>query len=211
MAVIHRAHTTSNIAPAIRKLKKQVDEAYPNRDHASDGIWPSAAHTAANPNSDHEAGNALDLDDDLSATRHVDTIVEAIVASKDARLKYVIHNGRIWTHDKGWHAYTGSNPHTKHAHFSVYEARRDDVHDWSIRKPPRRYPGRPYKKGDRGANVLWIKKRLAAKGYKGFDLKSDVFGAGTAAAVLKFRKATFPGGDPEEPVVGENTWKALAK
>ena len=130
-----RAHTTANIAPAILKLRAQINTAYPHRDKSSDGIWPSAAHSAANPSSDHEAGNALDIDNDLAAGVDVGVISIALAVSRDARLKYIIHDGRIWDAAHGWHAYSGSNPHKTHMHVSVREDRRNLTAPWVIARP----------------------------------------------------------------------------
>lgn len=129
---IRRTHTAGNVAPAIVKLRDQINTMYPKRDKASDGIWPSAAHTAANPSSDHEAGNALDIDDDLSAAVKVDVIANAIAASRDPRVNYLIHNGRIWKAATGWRTYSGSNRHTTHMHVSVYESKRSGTGAWTL-------------------------------------------------------------------------------
>ena len=55
-----------------------------------------------------------------------DAIAEAIRASRDARIKYVIWNRRIASAQAigaapawAWRAYAGRNPHTKHVHVSV--------------------------------------------------------------------------------------------
>ena len=133
--VVRRTHTAGNVAPALVVLKSQINRAYPNRDHASDGVWPSAAHTRANPRSDHEAGNALDVDNDLAAGVDVQVIARAIAASADRRVNYIIHAGRIWTHADGWHIYRGSNRHDTHMHLSVHESIRGSAAPWVISKP----------------------------------------------------------------------------
>lgn len=130
--VVKRAHTASNVAPAIVKLRDQINAAYPRRDRASDGIWPSAAHTRANPSSDHEAGNALDIDNDLADGVDVMFVALLLSASRDSRIKYIIHDGRIWNRLHGWHPYTGSNPHSTHMHISVKEEERGDADEWVI-------------------------------------------------------------------------------
>ena len=45
-------------APAAKAALAQATKRWPNRSKSSDGIVPSAAHTAANPRSDHEPGKA---------------------------------------------------------------------------------------------------------------------------------------------------------
>ena len=128
--VVKRSHTNANIAPAIWRLREQVNAAYPNRSKVSDGIWPSAAHTAANPNSDHEAGNALDITADLGDGQRVKALYELLKG--DRRLSYLIHDGLIWSAERGERAYTGSNPHRTHMHVSVKESRRDDASYWRV-------------------------------------------------------------------------------
>ena len=128
--VIKRAHTAANVAPAIRTLFDGFNAAYPNRSKVSDGIWPSAAHTAANPSSDHEAGNAGDLTDALGDGIYI-TREMARRLSEDVRCNYVIHERYIF-HDGVAKAYSGSNPHTGHAHVSVWEDKRGDDSPWDI-------------------------------------------------------------------------------
>jgi hypothetical protein len=130
--VVKRAHTNANIAPAIRKLRGQINAEFPDRDKSSDGIWPSAAHSKANPTSDHEAGNALDIDNDLGRGVDVRSIAYSLALSRDPRIAYIIHEGNIWSHAKGWRAYRGTNPHDSHMHISVLESRRRDVGEWRI-------------------------------------------------------------------------------
>lgn len=127
--VVKRAHTNANIAPAIRRLRDQVNAAYPKRSKVTDGIWPSAAHTAASPNSDHEAGNAIDITADLGGA-DVKVVYDAIKG--DPRVSYLIYSRRIWSHDQGERTYAGPNPHTSHMHVSVRETHRADARDWSI-------------------------------------------------------------------------------
>jgi hypothetical protein len=52
--------------------------------------------------------------------RCVQIILERCRSGVEKRLRYVIYNRRIWSRSSGWvqKAYTGSNPHDKHAHFS---------------------------------------------------------------------------------------------
>lgn len=137
--VVKRTHTAENVAPAIATLRDQFNAAYPDRlrttvGHDADGIWPSKLHTQLNPNSDHEAGNALDIDDDLSGdptkAPQVTPAMAALI-SKDSRCNYTIHDATIYRDGVGT-PYTGSSAHTGHMHISVYEAKRDDGRAWDI-------------------------------------------------------------------------------
>ncbi|MDZ4181163.1 MAG: hypothetical protein U1E29_18325 [Coriobacteriia bacterium] len=137
--VVKRSHISENVAPAIRVLLQQVNAAYPNRlkttvGHDSDGIWPSPSHTARNPNSDHEAGNALDIDDDLSG---VDGDGAEVTPGMARRLSlhpschYTIHDGMKYYAGVAC-AYQGANPHEGHVHVSVYEDKRANPAPWQL-------------------------------------------------------------------------------
>lgn len=71
-------------------------------------------------------------------------VVEAIRISRDARVKYVIFNRRMYSSYRAngiapytWRAYSGSDPHTDHAHVSsVGDSRADQTHPWQIGKTP---------------------------------------------------------------------------
>lgn len=72
------------------------------------------------------------------------TIVEAIRVSRDPRVKYVIFNRRQYSSyvmngiaPYTWRPYSGSNPHTDHAHVSVVgDVRADGTQPWSIGEVP---------------------------------------------------------------------------
>ncbi len=84
------------------------------------GIWGDEAHQRRK--SDHNTGDAVDLG--VSSIEQGDSVVDALVREADARgIKYIIFNNKIWStarRDEGWRNYTGSNPHTGHAHVSFY-------------------------------------------------------------------------------------------
>jgi hypothetical protein len=120
-------------APALLALLRRLDAAYPSRSRASDGIMASAAHTAANPASDHERGDALDVTRD--AANGPDLVALAASMLADDRVSYVILDGRIGNRaiEAGkWRAYPGPDPHTSHLHVSVLHNRRADTHPWAI-------------------------------------------------------------------------------
>lgn len=113
-------------APSALALLRQMDRVAPHRSHGSDGIVPSAAHSATNPASDHEPGkagycHACDVTHDPRHGADMARVSRGIV--KDSRTKYVIFRRRIWTPSRGWHAYSGSNPHTGHMHLSIKDTR----------------------------------------------------------------------------------------
>lgn len=135
-------------ANSLMALLRQVNQRAPRRNKASDGTIGDAAHCQRT--SDHnpwvrDGGvgvvTALDITHDPRGGCDANTIVEAIRASRDRRVKYIIWNRRIansaavggaqpWE----WRRYTGRNPHTVHAHISVKpdKASYDSTAAWAI-------------------------------------------------------------------------------
>lgn len=132
------------VAQSLLQLREQINLLAPLRSKASDGTIGDSAH--ASRDSDHnphvmDAGlgvvTAMDITQDPDHGCDVEQIVQALVASRDPRIKYIIWNRRIvssrvqpWT----WRAYGGTNPHVRHFHLSVVadKARYDAVHPWEI-------------------------------------------------------------------------------
>lgn len=119
-------------APACRAVLVQASARWPKRSVASDGICPSAAHTSANPTSDHELGNAVDLTHDPANGVDAHAWAEELRVRVDPRVKYVISNRRIWNPSVSpeWRGYSGLNPHEKHAHVSILATAREDCSPW---------------------------------------------------------------------------------
>lgn len=131
-------------AHCMTKLRAQVDELWPNRKTGSDGTIGDAAHQGRD--SDHNAWvrdgalgvvTAIDVTHDPNSGCDAERIVNSLVASRDARIKYIIWNRRIvsstvspWT----WRPYNKKNPHTAHFHLSVStdKALYDDDTAWSV-------------------------------------------------------------------------------
>ena len=121
------------VAKSLMVLRRQVDAVAPSRRKDSDGTIGDLKHAARN--SDHNPWvvdgtmgvvTALDITHDPDGGCNAEAIAEAIKASCDIRIKYIIWNRRIasssiinavnaWE----WRDYPGSNPHTKHVHISV--------------------------------------------------------------------------------------------
>jgi hypothetical protein len=122
-------------------VRGEFDSVWPSRDKASDGSKGDPAHAASvsghNPdktgNAEYKDGDsldevrAIDVDDDLvpgSGTDWMELVVQHIVkrarAGTYVPFRYIIYKGRIWSRTSGWvtQTYTGSNDHSKHAHFS---------------------------------------------------------------------------------------------
>ncbi len=140
----------SRPAKSLLALRARIDAVYPDRKTKSDGIVGDAAHQsrASDHNpwvSDGAKGvvTAIDITHDPASGCDAGRIVEALRASRDKRIKYLIWNRRIanasaiggvapWT----WRSYTGKNPHDHHFHLSVKpdKALYDDEAPWTIQR-----------------------------------------------------------------------------
>lgn len=129
------------LVPCLVTLRGEFDALSPGRDKTSDGSVGDLAHVAEG-NSDHDPDeqfpalrgkdaddlnevHAIDVDNDLRKPGWtMDKCLEIIITRHrtglDDRLQNVIYNRRIWSRSWGWtaRAYTGTSPHTEHAHFS---------------------------------------------------------------------------------------------
>src|SRR5882672_7355223 len=127
---------------SLETLLAQVNTKWPDRSKASDGTKGDDAHASRisdhNPNA---AGvvTAMDITNDPPHGLVSRSLAEALVASKDDRIKYVISNREICSVNSGpspwvWRKYTGSNPHEHHMHISVKSDPRhyDDDRKWNL-------------------------------------------------------------------------------
>ena len=117
--------------PAAIAVLRQATALRPKRKKASDGLLPSSAHIKQNPNSDHNTGYAVDLTHDPKNGIDCVEIFEKL--KEDARVKYLIFQGKIWSKEKakqGNRIYTGSNKHTKHLHISINDGMGNDTSPW---------------------------------------------------------------------------------
>ena len=118
-------------APSAVAVLRQATALWPKRKKASDGLLPSKAHVAQNPNSDHNSGFAVDLTHDPEHGVDCSFIFEKLKADK--RVKYLIFKGKIWSRERGGEGdreYTGPNKHNKHLHISIKETCGYDVSPW---------------------------------------------------------------------------------
>lgn len=127
-----------SLVPSLVALEAEADRLAPGRRRVSDGSIGDAAH--ADRVSDHNPSggwvHAIDLTDDPRGGFDVHAMAQRVIARRDPRIKYVISNRRIYGPGSryGWAGgpYTGANPHTAHAHFSVLPTSvgRFDVSPW---------------------------------------------------------------------------------
>jgi lysozyme family protein len=137
------------VAKSLEHLRAQINAAFPHRSKESDGTIGDARH--ASRSSDHNPWvvdngmgvvTAFDVTHDPRNGCDAGRIAEAIRASDDRRVKYIIWNRRIANSQPigaakawAWRAYTGRNPHNHHCHISVRseKAAYDVPRDWSFR------------------------------------------------------------------------------
>jgi hypothetical protein len=128
------------VARSLDQLLAQINAAHPNRSKAADGSIGDAAHAASksehNPDSNGVV-RARDFTHDPARGFDAHAMADALIASRDPRILYVISRGRIassvvqpWR----WRAYTGTNRHDHHAHVSVVAEPRlyDSTRPWRI-------------------------------------------------------------------------------
>lgn len=127
------------VARSLDALLAQINAAYPNRSKAADGSIGDAAHAASvsdhNPDA-HGVVRARDYTHDPAHGFDAHAMADALIASHDPRIAYVISRGRIASSTISpwkWRTYTGSNRHDHHAHVSVVsDSRADDTRAWKI-------------------------------------------------------------------------------
>jgi hypothetical protein len=131
----------AKLCKAGQQLRDQIDDAFPDRDRASDGWIGDSKHAARK--SDHAPTDdgivrALDIDADLRSHKSeafdlADQL--RLLARSDKRISYIIFAGKIASYRRNykWRKYTGINPHKTHIHVS-FTAKGD--HDGSMFRIP---------------------------------------------------------------------------
>lgn len=125
---------------SLKKLREQANSAAPGRDKSADGTIGDAAHASGSSNHNPEQDgtvDAIDLTHDPLGGWNCRVVVDAIIASKDPRLLYIIFAGQIISGSGGpspWvkRKYSGSNGHYHHMHVSVRDDLQDDTRNWAI-------------------------------------------------------------------------------
>jgi hypothetical protein len=218
---------TWRLARSLETLRAQINALSPNRSKISDGTIGDAAH--ASRSSDHNPWvmdgktgivTGMDLTHDPAHGIDSERLAEALLASRDSRIKYVISNKKIASGSAGpkpweWRVYTGKNAHNHHVHLSVKadKASYDSTTPWAIdltvarskAEKPVSKPKNPLLViGNKGPDVARLQKLLIVAGAK-LTADSD-FGPKTEAAVKAFQKARKLVADGK---VGPQTWAAM--
>ncbi len=157
------------VAKSLDHLLAQINAKWPKRDKSSDGSIGDANHASRssdhNPWVDDGIVTARDFTHDPNHGFDSYLFAETLREKRDARIKYVISNRRIFSSETRpweWRGYSGSNPHDHHVHVSVRSDRGhyDNVNNWDIGEgvtpadPVPAPSGHPLtKRGDTGWNV----------------------------------------------------------
>jgi hypothetical protein len=222
---------TWRIANSLLTLRDQVNALHPGRSKDSDGAIGDEHH--ASRSSDHNPWvmdgatgivSAIDITHDPAHGFDSYAFAQKLLDSRDARIKYVISNGRIGSGDLGpspwaWRKYTGINKHDHHVHISVKsdKVHYDDQRLWNFDAVPTSkvadlHPAPPavayvkplptVRKGDRGEVV---RKLQTALGFADKDVDGD-FGITTLVAL---KAAQFTHGLANDGICGPATWAML--
>jgi hypothetical protein len=128
---------------AITTIGQQIEQIRPGPNtYPTDGTVASRLHDQTNPRSDHRpngSGNVLAIDFGGPTGWIFDTC-ELIRLSQDPRVKYMIHNLRMFSSYAKpgyppftWRPYSGASPHRTHAHLSVVgDSRNEQTYPWTI-------------------------------------------------------------------------------
>ena len=220
------------VAPCLDTLLAQVNKFAPQRSKRSDGSIGDAAHAARK--SEHNPlklpfcpkplVRARDFTHDPVKGFDCGLFVPRMVALKDARVKYIIWDWKIWYPSTGWQPYSGVNGHTSHCHVSV----RDDPgimseHVWNIPimtsavlpAVPNAAPAgqRILAEGATGDDV-WKVQDWMNRMYPGYvntpipRVNPPRFGPQTKRVVIEFQRALNLAPDG---IIGPQVWAAMAK
>jgi hypothetical protein len=212
------------LARSLEKLRSQVNSAWPRRSKVSDGSIGDARHSAQKSDHNPDPGGvvrALDITHDPVEGPDSEKLANALLASRDPRIKYIISNKKIASGAGGtkpwvWRPYDGANAHSRHVHISVVPGPAgDDTADWKIGAvpAPAPEPDKPAPPINRpllafGASnskaVADLQRLLNARGRE-LVVDGD-FGPKTRAAVKAFQEQH---GLEPDAVVGIRTWAAL--
>lgn len=187
------------LARSLERLRAQVDALAPGRSKASDGTIGDASHAASksdhNPD-DNGVVKALDITHDPAGGCDCNAIAEALVASRDGRIQYIIWNRQIINRETSpwvWRPYTGNNGHTHHIHISVDEKPElyDDATDWSVKvatdAPVGATGTMTFTAGIYSAELAQAQDILAGLGYHEVGAIDGKWGSRTRGALNAFR------------------------
>jgi hypothetical protein len=204
----------ADTVPCLLELAEEFDVLGPKRDTKSDGSIGDTAHQSrsSNHNRDDVSGSktpqtdsdsspdirAIDVDDSgpwlngFTMQKGVDHIVSRCRSGAEKRLVEIIYDRHAWYASNGWSRidYTGSNPHTEHAHFGAKADTgklENDRSPWGLVEKWGDDMGFMVRKGDGPSEeVKFWQYMLSSLGY---PLEYDgIYGTEMEKAVNKYRK-----------------------
>lgn len=211
-------------AYSLSSLLKQINTKYPYRDKASDGGIGDPAHAIRV--SDHNPDpwgvyHAYDFDHDPDSNGlDCYTLKNALVASWDTRIKYIIFQRRIWyASSRREFYYDGANAHTSHLHLSVVGGDAgDDPRQWSLPfltsstgTLPNWSGGTYCQYGDRNERVRRLQDHMTTV-YRGYNpyTPTGFYGDATKLGMAEFQtRVGITGSDADGSIVGPRTMTKL--
>lgn len=212
-------------AESLETLRKQINARWPERNRASDGGEGDKAHQLRKSDHNPVKGvfHARDFTHDPVKGPRGKQLANAIAASKDPRVDYLISDDEIMfgahgPHPWEWHAYQPNNPkrnrHNHHVHVSVVDDPRlaEDRREWDLSAyvdiPAAPHEVQPVrrllKKGDTGDDVRRLQELLNDHGA---HLRPDGdFGNITERALKDFQRDHGLAADGR---AGPYTWEKL--
>lgn len=167
-----------SLAPSLVVLGNQISKLHP-QGHGADGTVASRNHDKNNPSSDHRPkpitgrGIVRGLDAGENVEDDAFKMAESIRLSRDRRIKYVLHEGRIFSsygsEPYKWRKFSGA-PHTSHVHFSTLPEYDGDTRLWVITQGGPPDMGNWAKPGDEVEDVEDMK---AVHKWQGNDVFTD--------------------------------------
>jgi peptidoglycan hydrolase-like protein with peptidoglycan-binding domain len=218
------------VAESLERLRQQLNALAPNRSKVSDGTIGDTAHQKAGT-SDHLprwiAGaslvTAFDATHDPDGGLDCAQLRNALVKSKDSRIKYIIFNAVITSGANGpspWlgRTYRGANLHRAHLHLSVVADQRcRDSSPWMLPGMTEVAPAPPSgeycRLGERNERVMKLQWFMTTT-FPSYNMyrPTGYYGLATVAGVAEFQRRTgITGPDADGKVVGPRTLRELGK
>lgn len=205
------------VASPIETLGDQLEELVPQR-FPVDGTVASRGHDQSSPNSDHrpDGDGTVRAIDFGGSPEWLFDIAEAIRLSQDPRVRYVIHDGRMYSSypkpgypPYTWRPYSGASPHTTHVHVSTAAAGDNDPAEWQL--DPEGDEMETLRVGDTGWGVA--RAKTALEGWRKIHAPTkpalepnDVFDEAMATRVAEFQSGGKLPDRYTRGVIGAITW-----
>ena len=215
---------------SLNQLLAEINTSAPNRNKASDGSIGDQAHqnrtSDHNPCKCHNAVCARDFTHDpaggFDSYAFADWLRQRCATGREVRVKYIISNRRIASPNQNWvwRTYSGSNPHSQHAHVSVLHGPENfnEKKLWGWRaivpEPPPPSTGGVFTvqgyrlevvEGTRGKMALLCQQMINDIAGQGLD-EDGYFGPQSVSALKNVQTVL---GVPADGQCGPKTWQAF--